>query len=238
LNLKPKHILLLLLLLLAGWKGYAESSDPDTVCLDTSKEYWVTPTTGSTYVWKVNGVVQPGNLANITILWNVLGDFVLSVQETTIDNCFGEIRELPVHVKNDPPDFTVPILDDGYCVEDFSAAVYQPGGSYELGTDLQPPRPDYYLLEQGSTLLNISGITDDCTLDPYLTWEIDFAGPAPPDNLTGTGQISVAIPPEGIRFPVGVNIITWTVTDQSGLSVTKSVQLIVLPRPDIGDITY
>lgn len=237
-NLKPKHILLLLLLLLAAWKGYAESSDPDTVCLDTSKEYWVTPTAGSTYTWKLNGVTQPGNLATITINWNTLGDFVLSVQETTSDNCLGEIRELMVHVKNEPPDFTVPILDDGYCVEDFSAAIYQPGGSYDLGTDILPPRPDYYLLVQGSPLLNITGITDDCTLEPSITWEIDFAGPSPPDNLTGTEQISAAIPPEGIKFPVGVNTITWTVTDQSGLSVTKSVQLIVLSRPNIGDITY
>lgn len=237
-TLKPKHILLLLLLLITAWKGYGQSSAPDTVCLGTSKEYWVTPTTGSTYIWKVNVDVQPGNLANINILWDEIGDFILSVQETSIDSCLGDIRELPVHVKNDPPEFSVPILDDGYCVEDFSVAVYQPGGSYELGTDIQPPRPDYYLLPEGSTLLDITGITDDCTLNPFISWEIDFAGPSPPDNLTGTDQISAFIPPEGIKFPAGDNTITWTVTDDFGLSVTHSVTLVVLPRPDIGDLSY
>lgn len=230
------HIVGFVLLMLSAWKGYGQTSAPDTVCLGSTKNYWVNPTPGSTYQWRLDGILQPGSSNSISITWNTLGDFMLTVVETSGDLCPGDTIALPVHVKNEPPDFNVPPLENGYCVENISEAIYNPAGSYPNKTDLIPPRPDYYLVTYGSTMLDITGITDDCTLNPDISWIIDFAGPAPPDNLAGTGQISAAIPPEGIRFPVGDNVITWTVTDGGGLSVTKTVHLIVFPRPEIGDI--
>ncbi len=119
-------------------------------------------------------------------------------------------------------------------MEDITAAVYNPGGTY-YGTDLSPPRPDYYILAFGSTLLDYTTVTNSCPGDLTISWVIDFAGATPPD-LTGTGQISAAIPAGGIQFPLGNNVITWTVTDVAGNTTVYSVTLVVLPRPEIGDI--
>jgi hypothetical protein len=210
------------------------SNAPDTVCLGETKPYWAGGSAGSTYRWWIEGALQATTNDTITITWNMLGDYTIQVQETSQANCVGAKLNLQVHVKNDPPAFTPPELTN-YCVEDITQAIYQPGGSYELGTDISPPRPDYYLLPEGSQLLDITNIIDDCPGSLTISWVIDFAGATPPD-LTGTGQISAAIPPEGIRFPVGSNVITWILTDPGGAVAIHSVTLEVLPRPDIGDI--
>ena len=228
--------LLVMLVALAGpVRVAAQSTAPDVVCLGATKHYWVTDNPGSTYEWTIEGVTQPSTTFEIYITWNTLGDFTLTVKETTAQNCPGQIRSLPVHVFNDPPGFIVPELATGYCVEDIHQATYNPGGTYYVN-DISPPRPDYYLLTQGNTLLDITGITDDCPGQLTISWVIHFANGPPPPDLTGTGQISLAIPPEGIQFPVGNNVITWTVTDAAGSTTVHSVTFVVLPRPDIGDI--
>jgi hypothetical protein len=223
-----------MLLFSALWVS-GQTTLPDTVCLNSTKPYWVTPTAGSTYIWKLGGVVQVPTITTDTVFitWSSLGNFTLTVQEISAFNCPGDIKSLAVHVKNNPPVFTVPVLATGYCMEDITTAVYNPGGTYYVN-DLLPPRPDYYLLPFGSTLLDITGVADDCST-PTISWVIDFAGALPP-NMTGTGQISASLPPAGIQFPEGINVITWTVTDAGGLTIIHSVTLVVLPRPDIGDI--
>jgi hypothetical protein len=233
LNFNIKHILLLLLLLLGGVRGFGQTTDPDTVCLGTTKPYWVTLSPGSTYNWWISNVLQPTTNDTIVVTWTTLGNDTLKVQEISADNCLGDIRSLPVYVKNDPPMFNVPELDSGYCVENISAAVYT-GNKYNEG-DLVPPRPDWYQLPLGSTMLDIYP-ADDCPGELTISWMIFFRYPESAlPNLSGTGQISAATP---IQFPVGDNFITWTVTDVAGQTTTKSVHLIVLPRPEIGDITY
>ena len=209
-----------------------QTTMPDTVCPGTTKPYWVTPSPGSTYRWELGGVVQPETTNEIFMTWNTLGNFILTVQETAPDNCQGEIKSLAVVVKNNPPAFIVPLLATGYCVENIASAVYNPSGTYYVD-DLFPPRPDHFLVPPGSTLLDISGMADDCPGPLTISWVIDFAGASPPD-LTGTGQISLSTP---IQFPIGNNLITWTVTDAFGSFTVKSVVLTVFPRPEIGDIS-
>jgi hypothetical protein len=231
------YLLMLLMVLFSARRAAGETTMSDTVCVGTTKPYWVNPVPGSTYLWKLDGVTQTPTITtdSVIISWNTLGDFELTVQEKSIDNCFGDVKLLKVHVKNDPPTFIPPVLSSGYCVEDITVAEYDPAGSYDDKTDLIPPRPDYYLLPFESTLLDITGISDDCPGTLTISWVIDFEGVSPPD-LTGNGQISDAIPPGGIQFPVGTNVITWTVTDAAGSTTVHSVTLVVLPRPDIGDI--
>ena len=214
----------------------AQTTEPDTVCLGVTKPYWVNPAPGSTYHWELGGVPQTptSTTDTVTITWNATGDFILTVQETTSTFCLGPVDTLKIHVIHDPPVFIPPELPGGFCPEDISNAIYQPGGTYYVN-DLVPPRPDYYLLTQGSTLLNYTVQPQGCPGSLSVTWVIDFAGPLPLD-LTGNGQISTAIPATGIQFPIGNNVITWTVTDITGTITTYSVTLVVLPRPDIGDI--
>jgi len=233
-------VVLWLMTTLLVWTGAlpaaAQTTEPDTVCLGVTEPYWVNPSPGSTYHWELDGAPQtptPGT-DSVIITWNATGDFILTVQETSAANCLGPVDTLKIHVIHDPPLFVPPALSAGYCPEDITSAVYQPGGTYYVN-DLVPPRPDYYFLPQGSTLLDYTLQPQSCPGGLTVTWEIDFEGALPP-NLTGTGQISAAIPASGIQFPIGNNVITWTVTDIAGNTMTYSVTLVVLPRPDIGDI--
>jgi hypothetical protein len=233
-----RHIVISCILLAGAHLAPGQSVLPDTACQFALKHYWVdtTTTTGSAYTWKIDGVVQQtGTIAMFAHTWNTLGDFVVSVQETSAAGCDGPVRLMPVHVKNEPPEFTLPLLATGYCVEDITAAIFNPFGTYYVD-DLIPPRPDYFLLPFGDPLLDITNITDDCPGGYTITWVIDFPGPAPP-NLTGSGQISLNMPPGGIQFPVDTTTITWTVTDTGGNSAMQAINLVVLPRPEIGDIT-
>jgi hypothetical protein len=226
---------MVVMVLLSALRVSGQSTLPDTVCLGETTRYWVTGAANSTYEWKLDLITQPSTTNEIFILWNSLGNFELTVQETTTDNCIGPLRTMPVLVQNDPPTFIPPVLSGGYCMEDITAAVYTPGGTY-YGTDLSPPRPDYYLLTQGSTLLDYTTLVNSCPGDLTISWVIDFADATP--DLTGSGQISDAIPPGGIQFPLGNNVITWTVTDVAGNITIYSVTLVVLPRPEIGDIPH
>ncbi|MFH1120838.1 MAG: HYR domain-containing protein, partial [Bacteroidota bacterium] len=131
---------------------------------------------------------------------------------------------------DEPPVFILPVLADGYCVEGFDAALYNPGGIYYVD-DLTPDRRDYYILTNGNTLLDLTGISDNCPGVVSIYWEIDFGNDATVD-LTGNGQVSVSTP---INFPLGTNSVTYTVTDAYGNDTSASVNLTVLPRPDITD---
>lgn len=225
----------LLMVLLGTLAATGESTLPDTVCAGETKHYWVDSTANSTYTWSIDGIVQAsGTMAMFTRTWTTAGDYLLTVLETTAENCPGEEKQLQVHVKDDPPTFTAPVLATGYCMEDITDAVYNPGGTYYVN-DLVPPRPDYYLLPAGSVLLDLTIVQHTCPGALSIAWVIDFAGALPPD-LSGTGQISASIPPGGIQFPPGNNVITWTVTGPSGAVFVVSRTLVVLPRPDIGDI--
>jgi len=135
---------------------------------------------------------------------------------------------------NEPPTFTTPTLNPGYCVEDIYQAVYLDGAE---GTpnDLTFLRPDYYTLSVADfNMLDLISLADNCALltNP-ISWTVTFAdGRA---DLTSSGQFSTyvpIIPPlTGIEFPLGTNHITYTVTDLAGNITVKSIDLVVTPRP-------
>jgi hypothetical protein len=135
---------------------------------------------------------------------------------------------------NEPPTFTTPTLNPGYCVEDIYQAIYK-DDAQGTSTDLTFVRPDYYtLLIADFNILDLISPADNCTLltNP-ISWTINFADGR--DNITSTGLFSTyvpIIPPlNKIEFPLGTNHITYTVTDLAGNTTVKSINLVVTPRP-------
>jgi uncharacterized repeat protein (TIGR01451 family) len=131
------------------------------------------------------------------------------------------------------PTYTTPVLASGYCVEDIFQAVYNnvpEGDPY----DLTYLRPDYFLFAKGFTMLDLSNVADNCALAATnpISWKIDFADGT---SLSGNGQLKDydPSPDPGIKFPVGTNKITYTVTDASGNTSVQEVDLVVMPRPAI-----
>jgi hypothetical protein len=238
---KRIHYIILLVLLLSGaQKALAQIAMPDNVCVGTIRHYWVNGTAGSTYTWKINGVIQASTADNIDITWSTTGNYTITVQEHQ-NSCDGDVQSGQVIVGDlIKPSFTLPTLAAGYCVENIYEAVYNDGFE-ETPTDLTYLRPDYYLFEQGSKILNLPSYSDNCTLAANpISWIIEFADGT---SLSGTGQLENYIPPPptvppdrpvaGIHFPVGTNKITFKVTDAMGNFQEQTILLEVIPRPTI-----
>src|SRR5678816_2097214 len=94
-----RHIIVLALLLLGVKETSAQMSMPDHVCVGTTKKYSVNdPSVPSTYTWKIDGVTQSTTTNEITITWNTVGQFEITVQELSADGCEGDIRSGTVYV--------------------------------------------------------------------------------------------------------------------------------------------
>jgi gliding motility-associated-like protein/uncharacterized repeat protein (TIGR01451 family) len=73
----------------------AQLAMPDSVYIGAAKHYYVDPNpiSGSTYIWKVDGVTQLSSTTNgIDIVWNTEGTHLLEVQELNSSTCPGEIK--------------------------------------------------------------------------------------------------------------------------------------------------
>lgn len=96
-----RHVLLTCVILFNCFSVAAQIAMPDSVCLGETKHYNVDYNSfvGSTYTWKIDGVVQTSSVTNgIDITWNTLGTFLLSVQEKNINGCLGPLRSGLVYV--------------------------------------------------------------------------------------------------------------------------------------------
>lgn len=88
---------ILLIILSAASQGiWAQPSttDPDHACLNSTEDYWVTDTPGSTYNWILSGggtIIQGQGSSAIRINWTSPGTFILSVTETlsSSTSCIG-----------------------------------------------------------------------------------------------------------------------------------------------------
>lgn len=80
--------LILLIIMSASSLGvWAQPStaDPDHACINSTEDYWVVETTGSTYNWVLSGggaITQGQGSSAIRINWTTVGTFSLSVTET------------------------------------------------------------------------------------------------------------------------------------------------------------
>src|SRR4051812_39119102 len=81
----------------------AQTSMPDTVCAGTSRSYHVNDTIiHSTYTWKIDGIIQSSVTNTINITWNLPGQYLISVQEHSVNGCDGDLRSGLVYVKAPP----------------------------------------------------------------------------------------------------------------------------------------
>ncbi len=89
---------ILLMIISAGSLGvYAQpgTTDPDHACINSTEDYWVINTPGSTYNWVLSGggtITEGQGSSGIRINWTSLGTFSLSVTETLASTtlCSGE----------------------------------------------------------------------------------------------------------------------------------------------------
>lgn len=94
---RVRTILILVILFSSALKAQAQIPLPEKVCVGTLQSYWVNGLAGSTYTWKVNGVVQGSTNHHIDITWSSAGVFHLEVQEHQAD-CQGAVQSGMVEV--------------------------------------------------------------------------------------------------------------------------------------------
>jgi len=196
---------------------------------------------GVTYSWSMSGTtVGAGNgamgkrrfnLGITTITWkakNYSGTTTCTQTVTVLDK--------------QPPTFTVTAASFIQCVEDLGIAIYN-----IATTDINPDRPEYYTLRNGSTLLNLNTATfsDNCSLSKCtveIRWKIDLSdGTRIPDISTpyNTGQPStygmdIKLTGDGINFSTLIHTITYWIVDCSGnVSQPKTRAIIIKPRPKL-----
>jgi gliding motility-associated-like protein/uncharacterized repeat protein (TIGR01451 family) len=86
---------------LFSFRAAAQFAMPDYVCIGATKHYNVdpNPVSGSTYTWKIDGVIQSRSTKNvIDITWKTAGTYLLDVQELSISGCPGPLRSGQVFV--------------------------------------------------------------------------------------------------------------------------------------------
>lgn len=106
-NKRASYIILLFVALLSAMQSLAQSTEPDVVCMGSSKKYYVTATPDSKYIWKINdGNPEESTSNSIDINWTKTGVYKLTVQEITSTNCIGMERSLQVTVVAQPASTT------------------------------------------------------------------------------------------------------------------------------------
>lgn len=90
------RILLLMILSASPLVTWAQpgTTDPDHACLNSTEDYWVINTPGSTYNWVLSGggtITEGQGTSAIRISWTTLGTYNLTVTETlsSTTNCSG-----------------------------------------------------------------------------------------------------------------------------------------------------
>jgi gliding motility-associated-like protein len=77
----------------------------ENICIGSTKHYYVDPNpiAGSTYRWRINGIVQPLAILNeIDIPWLNTGTYLLDVQEQSLLGCVGQLKIETITVSTIP----------------------------------------------------------------------------------------------------------------------------------------
>jgi gliding motility-associated-like protein len=76
---------------------------PDNVVIGQTRQYFVVPYPGSTYIWWIDGEVQTGFTTNEFLhTWSSADTFLLEVQELSPYGCSGPVRSGKVFVNPGP----------------------------------------------------------------------------------------------------------------------------------------
>ena len=96
---RDRYRLLIAMLLCITINAAGQMTMPDNVCTGETRHYFVYPTPGSTYIWRVNGIIQADFTSyEFERTWSVTNTFLLEVQEVTFEGCRGPVRSGQVFV--------------------------------------------------------------------------------------------------------------------------------------------
>jgi hypothetical protein len=139
-----RYLLIATLTLFSSIPIVAQIVMPDNVCVGEKKDYWVDSIvgSGSIYTWKIENAIQQNGIVDLfSITWDTPGNYLLEVQETSANNCQGELKSgwIFVHPYPDVPTIT---LTQPTCVTSTGiititaplglGITYSIGGSYQL----------------------------------------------------------------------------------------------------------
>jgi len=109
----------------------------DTVCVGLNQSYSVLNTPGSTYDWEISGggsFTESGTNSILVDWGGIPGDYIISVQETTIEGCLGDLVTAQVVVSDTVITFNQPRT--GICLGDTTKLIALPSGGYWSGQNL------------------------------------------------------------------------------------------------------
>ena len=209
----------------------------NTTCPGLTYSY-SSATSVANYLWSLTGngsINGPATGSGVSVTSGLVNSspYTLSLTLTDSNLCSSNCSKTVIK-DTVPPTFIAPTIAN-FCVENLVDAIYNPAT-----IDINPDRPDYFLLNKGNTILDLTGLVDNCCGTSSLTinWRIDFNGGLPA-SIAGTGQPSKYT--SNIQFPgngpgsADVNHrITYWVTDCNGnVSNTQVTIITVKPRPGI-----
>ena len=110
------YILIFCIALLSTLKVTGQIAMPDNVCVGETKQYRVDQHTGSSYEWKIDGViVQSGPSNELVHTWNVPNTYTIEVQESSSEGCIGlpSTGQVIVHPNVTPTFDPIPAICSG-----------------------------------------------------------------------------------------------------------------------------
>ncbi|NVO20897.1 MAG: hypothetical protein HXX13_14450, partial [Bacteroidetes bacterium] len=210
-----RYILILSIALLGGLRAAAQLAMPDTVCIGATKHYWVNGNPGSTYVWEINGTPLASTAFEIFQAWPFAGDYILTVQETSVDGCIGPLMSGHVIVTPAISSSTIVATCNSYT---WNGNTYLTSGTYNV------------LFPNGSVngcdstaILNltinfpVNSLTSHIACDSYL-WN--------GSSYTSSGSYSVIFPngsSQGCDSTANLNLTVYnSVTSTSNITACNS----------------
>ncbi len=208
-----------------------------------SSEIYSAPAGMDSYNWSVtgNGSITSGvnNQAVTVLAGNSCAPYTITLN--LAKHGAGSTCQQTITVTdNQPPAFTPPPAVSE-CVESITTAIFN-----GADMDINPTRPDYFILTPGNGLLDLdlSTFTDNCPVScaVAIRYKIEMADgtliPAPP-ALFLTGQPSaygsdIKFAGDGVTFNSTVHTITYWIVDCAGnVSAPQTRSLTINPRPNI-----
>jgi len=187
---------------------------------------WIWIMSGATvdtgYTNPIDPIPYPFNLDTTYITW-------IATNISGSDTC----QQIITVVDTVPPTFDTPGPFE-FCVYNIDTAIYN--GLPEPDADIEPDRPDWYIID-GTSELDISNIADNCCEADSITihWTITYFDVPPHPPVSGTGQPSTygEITLWGTTdYTIVVHTITYLLEDCNGnFSEPVSVNITLKPRP-------
>ena len=226
---RVRYTVMLILLLSSAIQALAQIPLPEKVCIGTVRHYWVVGMAGSTYTWKINGVVQSSITNEIDITWTSIGAFNLEVQEHQ-PTCDGDIQSGWVEVS----DLIIPTFDPVASICLGSVIPALPLSSTNGITGTWSPGIDNMV----TTEYTFTPDAGQCATTAKLTITVN---PAPSATISGSTAVCLDAPPPAITFSGSGGTVPYTFTyrlnggtDQT-ITTTSGNDVVIIVPTDVAD---